>query len=332
MARKGSLTRKNREIQTLTQDNRVVLYVRASTPEQVNSLDAQKSSAARFALARGLEIDATFVGQGVSAVHCDLGDRPEAIAMFKHMKSRGIRSILVLKVDRAFRSIRDFTLTMAYADENGFAFRFIEPDVDYGSPAGKMFLHLQVALAEMECGIRSARVDGALDSLRDRRLSRNGASAPYGWQAVACTDGTKTRLGTGQFHHTPVAAEQAVLRHLLELWEIHQGHGGLTRIATIINDLGIPTKMAGKPMTKNGVTTLCSGIWQPATVKSVLEHAIVATDAELLDGLPTLTDAAAALRSRQTPVGSPDSSCNSASLSPCIPPTSASLVLHCTTQ
>ena len=296
MARKGSLTRKNRDIQTLTQDNRVVLYVRASTPEQVNSLDAQKSAAARFAAARGLDIDATFIGQGVSAVHCDLGDRPEAIAMFKHMKARGIRSILVLKVDRAFRSIRDFTLTMAFADENGFAFRFIEPDVDYGSPAWKMFLHLQVALAEMECGMRSARVDGALDSLRDRRLSRNGSQAPYGWIATPCGDGTKTRLGTDQFRHTPIPAEQAILRHLLELWETHQGHGALTRIAAIINDLGIPTKMAGKPMTKHGITTLCSGIWQPATVKSVLEHAILATDAELLDGIPSLEQAAASLQ------------------------------------
>lgn len=296
MARKGSLNRKNREVQTLTQDNRVVLYIRASTPDQVNSLDVQKTGAVRFAAARDLDIHESFVGAGVSAVHSDLCDRPEAIAMFKHMKAHGIPSILVLKVDRAFRSIRDFTLTMAYADTNGFAFRFIEPDVDYGSPAGKMFLHIQVALAEMECGMRSARVDGALESLRERRLSRNGGQAPYGWLALACTDGTRTRLGTPQFYHAAIPAEQAILFHIRELWEIHQGHGALTQIATILNDLGIPTKMAGQPMKKNGVTTICSGTWQAATVKSVLEHAVPATADEILDGMPTLAEATAILR------------------------------------
>jgi len=34
MPRQGSLTRRNRDIQTLTADNRVVPYVRASTPSK----------------------------------------------------------------------------------------------------------------------------------------------------------------------------------------------------------------------------------------------------------------------------------------------------------
>jgi predicted site-specific integrase-resolvase len=316
MPRKGSLTRKNRDLQTLTKDNRYVLYIRASTPEQVNSLDAQKQSGTRFAERLELDTVATFIDHGVSALKCDLRDRPQACEMFRHMRKHDIRNILVLRVDRAFRSIRDFTLTIAWAEEQGFAFRFIDPDLDLSTPSGKLFMHLQVALAQMECDIRSSRVDGALDSLRSHRLSRNGSAAPYGWQAVPCTDGTTTRQGHGQYRHLPIPAEQAVLRHLLELWELHQGHGALTRIAAIMNDLGIPTKMAGQSMTKHGRTVTCSGQWFPATVKSVLEHAVPATDAELLDGIPSLDQAIAILR--QTSPTSPTRPTSSSPLVSCV--------------
>ena len=117
MPRKGSLTRRNRSSQTLTQDNRVVLYVRASTPEQVNSLDAQQSAAARFAERHELAIDAIFIDSGVSAVSCALRDRPQAAAMLRHCKLHSIRTILVLRVDRAFRSTLDFSQTLAWAPE-----------------------------------------------------------------------------------------------------------------------------------------------------------------------------------------------------------------------
>ena len=215
MPRKGSLTRRNRSTQTLTQDNRVVLYVRASTPEQVNSLDAQQSAAARFAERHELAIDAIFIDSGVSAVSCALRDRPQAAAMLRHCKLHSIRTILVLRVDRAFRSTLDFSQTLAWARNQSITFRFIDPDIDLGTPIGEMFIQIQVALAQMECGIRSARVDEGLDSLRSHRLSRNGKRAPYGWHAIPCTDGTRTRLGSPQFQHLPIPAEQAVLRHIL---------------------------------------------------------------------------------------------------------------------
>ena len=302
MPRRGSLTRRNLKPASPAKDNRYVLYIRASTPEQVNSLDAQKTVATRFAERMGLDIDETFVGKGVSALRCDLRDRPEAVQMFRHMRRRGIANVLVLRVDRAFRSIHDFTLTLAWAEQQGFAFRFIDPDLDLSTPTGKLFIHLQVALAQMECEIRSARVDDALDSLRDNRLSRAGITAPYGWRAEPCADGTVTRkhgAKRGQYRHLAIPEEQAVLRHLQSLWEQHRAtYGALTRIADAMNGLNIPTKMAGQPMRLHGRDIVCDGIWKPATVKSVLEHAVLATDAELPDGLPVLDQAIAILRSR----------------------------------
>ena len=289
--------KKHRNSQTLVKDNRVFLYIRASTPEQVNSLAVQRAEADRFAARHDLQIDGSETDAGVSAVKHGFRDRPGAQRMFKLMKARGIRTVLVLRVDRAFRSSLDFAQTLAWCRDEGFTFRFIDPDIDLGTPMGEMFIQIQVALAQMECDIRSARVDGALESLRAGRLSRNGESAGYGWTAVPCADGTVTRQGNGQFRHLPVPAEQAVLRHMQDLWDRGGGrHGMLTAIARQLNELGIPTKMAGQTMVRNGRRFTCCGTWEAASVKSVLAHAIHADDAELPDGLPDLPTAVAILR------------------------------------
>jgi len=294
MSRLSQFGKKSQASQQATADNRYALYIRASTPEQVNSLDVQKQAAARFAERFDLIIDETFIGAGVSAVEMDLRDRPEAVAMFRHMRHRGIRNILVLRVDRAFRSSRDFALTLAWAEEQGFCFRFIEPDIDMASPTGKLIVLLQVGIAQMECELRSARVEGALDSLRQRRLSRNGNQAPYGWSARPCAE--RTRKGGQQYEHLPVPAEQAVLREMQRLYALHSGaHGTLSHIARSLNALAIPTKMAGQTFMKNGVACIADGQWKAATVKSVLAHAVLATDAELIDGLPSLAQAIATL-------------------------------------
>lgn len=298
MPRKGSITRRNRDSQELTKDNRVFLYIRASTPDQVNSLDAQMAAATRFAEANSLQIDGKEIDAGVSAIKHAFRDRPGAQRMLRTMKSRGIRTIMVLRVDRAFRSSLDFSQTLAWVRDQGLSFRFIDPDIDLGTPMGEMFIQIQVALAQLEGDIRSARVDGALDSLRDNRLSRNGSQAPYGWRAEICTDGTTTRQGTSQYRHLPIPEEQTVLRHILHLWEQDKEYGALTRIANTLNSEGIPSKMAGKTMKKHGRTIRCSGLWQPGNVRSVIEHAVLATDAELIDGIPDLPSAIATLREK----------------------------------
>jgi DNA invertase Pin-like site-specific DNA recombinase len=289
--------------------NRCVLYVRASTPEQVNSLDAQQTKAAEFAKVKDLIIEKTFVDSGVSAVHYGIRERPEARRMFAYIKKHGIATILVLRLDRAFRSSLDFSLTTTQGIQEGFHFRFLQPDIDYGTPMGRMFAQMEASRAEMECELRSQRVDDAYDSLRERRIARTN-QAPYGWRLGPPSESisriSKKPLAT----LIPIPAEQAVLRHIQDIYQHGPGkpYGKFTAIAELLNSHGIPTKTpAGTVMRRTyrkgtpqerSVEILTDGQWKHVTVKSVLAHAVLAADAELPDGIPTFQQAIAMLKTQ----------------------------------
>jgi DNA invertase Pin-like site-specific DNA recombinase len=280
-------------------DQRVVFYIRASTLEQVNSLDAQKLAGQRWAEAKGFEVVHIFTDAGVSAVKHGIRDRPQARRMFATMARENIRRAIFIRPIRAFRSTLDFVTTSQWMTEQGIVFSFTDPEIDSGTMAGKLMLQLLVSVGEMECETRAAAQNETYDSLRDRRVARTN-HASYGWENAEASGQRSRKSGNELATQRPIPAEQAVLRHILQLWEMNPAHGALTRIATTLNDLGIPTKMAGQPMTKHGITRICSGTWQAATVKSVLAHALLATDAELLDGIPTLEQAAAQLAARHS--------------------------------
>jgi DNA invertase Pin-like site-specific DNA recombinase len=246
----------------------VVLYVRASTADQVNSLDAQRKRAAEFAKAKDLTILETFIDSGVSAVQYGIRDRPQAKRMFAYIKKHGIATILVLRLDRAFRSSLDFSRTTTEGLEQGFHFRFIEPDIDYGTPMGRMFAGMEALRAEMEGELRNQRVNDAYDSLRENRIARSN-NPGYGWK-LGPLSGSISRSSRKPLHTLlPIPAEQAILRHIKARYDATPGHG---------------------------ILTATDGIWKHITVKSVLAHAVLATDAELPDGLPPFHVAAAILQ------------------------------------
>ncbi len=312
MSRKSNFGKRTHAAQLAIACNRCVLYIRASTKDQVNSLDAQRMRAAEFAKSKGLVIEEEFIDQGVSAIKHNFLDRPQAKRMRAYIKKHAIATILVLRMDRFIRSSDDFSHTISRGLEEGFHVRFIDPDIDYGTPVGLMFAQIQASLAQLECELRAQRVDDAYDSLRERRIARSN-QASYGWSLGPLSD-LRARK-SGEFLHTllPIPAEQAVLRHIKQLWEAPgKPFGKLTSIAALLNSLGIPTKTPagtilrrtyakGTPKERT-VTITTDGTWKPMTVKSVLAHAVLATDAELPDGLPTFHQAAALLRREDTPV------------------------------
>jgi|GEM_PF-6580448 len=278
MARRHRFTKKDRPAQLALGDNRVVSYVRASTEEQVNSLDAQVRRHRDFAKDRGIEIDETFTGKGVSATATDFLDRTEVKAMLRHCKGRGINSILLLRVDRVFRSTRDFNLSMVELEKRGVFLRFIDPDINYATPIGRMFITQQVLMAEYEGQLRGQRQDDSYDTMRERRVARVANAIPYGWIADGESSVVARTTGRKKLSLKPHPGEQAVLRWMKQEHERDPSYGVWTRIANALNADGIPTK--------HGST------WKPGNVKSVLQHEVLARPDELDGPLPSLEEAA----------------------------------------
>ena len=261
-------------------DNRCVLYIRASTADQKNSLDAQEHDGRRFAEANGREIHGVFIDPGVSGSKPFL-QRKEARKAIAHMKREGITTLLVLKLDRAFRNLPDMRRTLDHLMTEGLTLRVINPDIDFKGSIGLLIANILGAIAEFELGCRGERQRDGIEVMRRKRVSRS-QHAPYGWDLGEELPDEKSHAGRPLRRLVPNEKEQAALREIIALYERRET---LEAIAARLNSDNIPTKMAGHTMRrtvakgtpKEHVKIItCSGQWKPQTVKSVLDYAELA--------------------------------------------------------
>ena len=261
-------------------DSRCVLYIRASTADQKNSLDAQAFEARRFAEAHGKSVVETFIDPGVSGSKPFL-QRKEARKAIAYMKANGITTLLVLKLDRAFRNTVDMHTTIDRLMADGISFRIANPDIDFHGPFGRLIATLLGAIAEFELGCRAERQKDGFDVMRRNRVSRS-QFAPFGWE-LGPELPDQSHAGRPLRRLVPNETEQAALREILALYEQRET---LQAIADRLNSDGIPTKTpAGQTITRTYLkgtpdeyqkTFVTSGQWKPQTVKSVLDYAELA--------------------------------------------------------
>ncbi len=84
--------------------SRAVAYLRASTPDQLLGRDAERADIQRWAAARGVEIVAEHVDQGVSGSN-DLHDRPALTSALAALREHGAGVLLVKDRTRLARDV-----------------------------------------------------------------------------------------------------------------------------------------------------------------------------------------------------------------------------------
>ncbi|HBV1009830.1 TPA: recombinase family protein, partial [Klebsiella pneumoniae] len=104
-------------------------------------------------------------------------------------------SLVVWKLDRLGRSVRDLITLVSELQDRGIHFRSLTDSIDTSTPAGRFFFHVMSALAEMErelivertrAGLAAAREQGRVGGRRRvmteevvercRRMLENGAT------------------------------------------------------------------------------------------------------------------------------------------------------------
>jgi DNA invertase Pin-like site-specific DNA recombinase len=130
-------------------------YARVSTPDQ--SMDLQKKDALEAAGVKEIFED---VGSGVRAKRTGL----ERLLVY----ARPGDTVVVWRLDRLGRSLRDLVGLISDLQARGVAFRSLQENIDTTTASGKLFLHVFAALAEFERELVRERTIAGLKAAADR--------------------------------------------------------------------------------------------------------------------------------------------------------------------
>lgn len=153
-------------------------YLRASLDSQGLSCDAQRDRISGYATSKGLRVSAWWEDHGVTS-RKPLASRPAGRALLQDL-TRGDH-LLVAKLDRVWRSVRECLETVEDLEERGVTLHLIDlggASVDLSTPMGRLWLTMAAGFAEFERSLISERTKAALAQLKrdGKRLGR----APYG--------------------------------------------------------------------------------------------------------------------------------------------------------
>jgi len=93
-------------------------------------------------------------------------DRPQLMAALEYMREGD--TLVVWKLDRLARSLRQLIETVELLEERRIGFRSLTEAIDTTSPGGKLVFHIFASLAEFERGIIRERTKAGLAAARAR--------------------------------------------------------------------------------------------------------------------------------------------------------------------
>jgi DNA invertase Pin-like site-specific DNA recombinase len=141
------------------------------------SITKQRSRLGRFADGEPV----FYVDESVSGSKVPFADRPAGSALLGDLE-HGDR-VLVTKIDRAARNVRDLLDLVERVEAAGASIVFVDQNIDTAGPMGRFLLTLLGAIAELEAGIIAERRRESLAAFREEGRHAVGR-APFGLQAV----------------------------------------------------------------------------------------------------------------------------------------------------
>lgn len=222
----------------------IAIYVRCSTTEQALS---GLGLADQLARSRAY-IDALGIGEGLPvAVYEDAGesggslDRPALAGLREQVRRRSIAAVVVLKLDRLSRSLRDLLELEAECSKVGCGLHSVTERIDTSTPAGKAMFAMLGTFAEFELHMIRDRTRAAI-------ATKRAQGRAHGGERMA-------RLGERfvQGRIEGVAAELAVVTRIMAR---RADGASLGAIAAELAQDGVPTKRGGR--------------WRACTVQAVV--------------------------------------------------------------
>jgi site-specific DNA recombinase len=201
-------------------------YIRVSTDRQAEqgvSLEAQDAKVRAIATVQGAKQDEVIVDGGESAKSLN---RLGLLRLLSFVKSGKVRSVIIAKLDRLTRSVKDLCALLELFDKKNVALVSVAESLDTASATGRLVITIMDAVSQWE---RETIGERTRDALRHKKS--NGecvGNIVYGY-----------RLAKDGRHLEPEAKEQAVVATICRLRKRGQSLRG---IAATLNRQGHRTR------------------------------------------------------------------------------------------
>ena len=165
---------------------RCAIYIRVSTEEQhLNglSLSAQRKALTEYAEKHGYTIVDVYADEGISA-RKSMKHRKELLRLLEDVKQENIDMILVTKLDRWFRNIKDYNITEEILQTHNCHWKTIFENYDSSTANGLMVINIMLSVNQAECDRTSERIKAVFDYKRSKGEVISGMCAPYGYTVV----------------------------------------------------------------------------------------------------------------------------------------------------
>lgn len=217
-------------------------YIRVSSEEQAESglsLAHQRAKIEAYSLAMDFELVAVIEDAGKSAKNMN---RPGLIHALEMIRRKEADSLIILKLDRLTRSVKDLGTLVETFEKTGAALISVQDSINTTTAAGRLVLNVLGSVAQWEREAIGERTAAALAVKKDRG-EKTGGTVPFGYDLSE--DGTTL---------TPNPNEQEAIRVMMEL-----------------KSRGYSLRAIGKELLSRGFTSKSGGRWHAKVVKGIVE-------------------------------------------------------------
>jgi len=197
---------------------KVAVYARGSTSDKEQNPETQLMPLRDFCQAQGWEVYREYLDQAPAN---DLAHRTGWRSLLDDAAKRRFSTVLVFKLDRAFRSVKHMHDTLAAWEVVGVSFRSLREQFDTSTALGRLLLNLLASLAEFELELIRERVKAGMERAR-KEGHRIGQPSVWDRKGFRGRFGDiLERLGNGSLSRRQAARElgigYATLKRLLDV-------------------------------------------------------------------------------------------------------------------
>ena len=189
---------------------RAALYIRVSHEDQVIhglSLESQKESLEKYAKEKGYTIIDTYADEGITA-RKQIKNRKELQRLLADVKKDKIDLILVTKLDRWFRNIKDYYAVQDILEAHNCNWKTIFENYDTSTASGRLHINIMLSVNQDECDRTSERIKAVFKHKKENKEVCSG-SVPYGYYI----DDNK---------HLSIDEEKSkIVRDMFDFYELH---------------------------------------------------------------------------------------------------------------